>query len=138
MGIHGKMIRCPGEWLHSPRIALQRLVAVVSIASLAACSGPPHPEPTPSLGSWLTVERQDRLADAVSTGEWSAGCVFRSEVNTGVLAELPRPAGKLTVEYLNELPELKPAVRFTVEGAEASGSYREWLPDGEAFCYVPD
>ena len=92
----------------------------------------PRPTSTPSL-SWLTVERQERLADTVETIRtehgWAAGCVFRYNAHETVFDEFERPAGTAAYSFVTD-PELAPAVVLYVEGStNGSGSYREHVPD---------
>ena len=91
---------------------------------------------------WLTIERQERLADTVATLSkehgWAAGCVFRSNADETIIDEFARPAGIAAYSFVNDF-ELRPAVVLYVEGAtKASGSYREHIPDALSFCYVPE
>ena len=96
---------------------------------------------TPSL-RWLTIERQERLADTVLTLSkehgWAAGCVFRYNADETMFEEFSRPAGTAAYSFVND-SELRPAVVLYVEGAtKASGNYREHIPDAVSFCYVAE
>lgn len=91
--------------------------------------------------SWLTTERQEKLADVVATVArdhgWAAGCVFRYHTDETVLHEFPWPAGKAAYSVVND-PGLYPAMVLYVEGTQrVSGGFKKVLP-GAAFCYVPE
>ncbi len=70
-------------------------------------------------GRWLTEERQERLADTVTTlakeHDWAAGCVFRWTADEAVVDEFTRPEGTAAYSFVND-PELRPAVVVYVEG----------------------
>ena len=83
----------------------------------------PSPQPTSTatvhpLSEWLTEERQERLADMVTTlakeHGW-AGCVFRWTADESAGNEFPRPLGTAAYSFVND-PELRPAVVVFVEG----------------------
>jgi hypothetical protein len=100
-----------------------------------------HLTSTPSL-SWLTVERQERLADTVESIRerhgWAAGCVFRYNADESIFDEFERPSGTAAYSFVTD-PELRPAVVLFVEDAtKGSGSYREHIPDAVSFCYVAE
>jgi hypothetical protein len=117
---------------------------------LAACSdGGPAIEPTPTTRatstpslSWLTVARQERVADTVESireehGR-AAGCVFRYNADETIFDEFARPEGTAAYSFVVDT-DLAPAVVLFVEGdVKASGSYREHIPDAVSFCYVPE
>jgi hypothetical protein len=118
---------------------------------LVACSEPDNDVPPPGptgpatvhpLSRWLTEERQERLADTVTTlakeHGWAAGCVFRWTADEAVVDEFARPFGAAAYSFVTN-PELRPAVVVYVEGeTKASGSFNEVIPDGVTFCYVPE
>ena len=125
---------------------------IVAATLFAGCSQPdsevsPSPRPTstatvPPLSRWLTEERQERLADIVTTLSkehgWAAGCVFRWTADGTVVDDFSRPVGTAAYSFVND-PQLKPAVVVFVEGGKkASGSFNEVVPDGVTFCYVPE
>jgi hypothetical protein len=92
--------------------------------------------------SWLTTERQERLADTVETVReehgWAAGCVCRYHADETIFDEFERPVGTAAYSFVSD-PALAPAVVLFVEGdVRASGSYREHIPDAVSLCYVPD
>lgn len=129
---------------------LAATAACLIVAAVAgACTDTARPKPTPvpsptqfdGLRSWLTTERQEALADMVSTVArehgWAAGCVFRYHPDEAVLHEFAWPAVKAAYSVVND-PKLYPAIVMYVEGSTtATGSFREVLPDA-AFCYVPE
>jgi hypothetical protein len=125
-------------------------LALVAVAVMAACSEPDQQEsPSPTarptvdpLSRWLTEERQERLADTVTTVAkehgWAVGCVFRWTADETVVDDFSRPTGTAAYSFVND-PELRPAVVVFVEGETmASGSFDEVVPDGVTFCYVPE
>jgi hypothetical protein len=124
-------------------------LALVAVTFLCACSADPQGElslaPTPTatvdpLIRWLTEERQERLADTVTTlakeHKWAAGCVFHWNADESVVDEFPRPFGTAAYSFVNNR-ELRPAIVVYVEGQTiGSGSFNEVVPDGVTFCYV--
>jgi hypothetical protein len=129
---------------------LRLIGAILVVLILSACGSErstqsPTPDPSPTrfdgLRGWLTPERQERLADQVTTVAkdhgWAAGCVFRYHVDESVLHAFPWPAGTAAYSVVND-SELYPAIVMYVEGTtKASGNFKEVLPDA-AFCYVPE
>lgn len=78
--------------------------AALFVVMVARCTDDSTPRPTPvpspthidGLRSWLTTERQEALADTVSTVAhehgWAAACVFRYHPDESVLREFAWPA----------------------------------------------
>lgn len=101
----------------------------------------PSPTQFDGLRRWLTTERQEHLADLVTTVAkdhgWAADCVFRYHAHESVLDEFPRPPGEAAYSFVND-PALQPAIVVYVESpVKAGGSFKEVLP-GSSFCYVPE
>lgn len=97
------------------------LLAVFAI-TVYACSQSeppeaPTPEPSPTqfdgLQRWLTTDRQERLADLVTTVAkdhgWAAGCVFRYHADEAVLDEFPRPPGAAAYSLSTTPPSSRPS-----------------------------
>src|SRR5690349_22127649 len=113
-----------------PWLLLLGLALLLSACGSEARTNEPRVAPSPTkfdgLRGWLTPDRQERLADQVTTVArdhgWAAGCVFRYHVDEAVLHEFPWPAGTAAYSVISE-PELYPAIVMYVEGdTKASGS----------------
>jgi len=82
------------------------VVAVIALAVfILGCGQQEHQGLAPTIQAtltprldWLTLDRQERLADTVSTiakqHGWAAGCVFRYNADESVLDQFARPEGR--------------------------------------------